>query len=521
MPTPSETCAGYASMWSRARLDPDRQDDALALARRIVANKPQYAAVQAATGVPWPVIAVLHYRESGLSFGGHLHNGDSLNDYTHRVPAGRPRIGHGPPFTWIESAVDALTMKGHELQNVGRWTVERILHECEKYNGWGYRGKCNSPYLWSWTSEYRGGKYIRDHVFDPGFRDAQAGCVALLKALAEIDGEAAQLLASREGAFAPPFGTSLPPQILPPASIAYGETSDRVAQLQRALAARNYDVGEIDGEFGPRTRAAVAAFQRDRGLQETGVADQQTQQALAIASAEPGVPGGPLARRDDLIRTLLEAAFRSAATPAPTGPTGGAAPSLLPILLTALLGREFNPAAAPLAAPPIPSIAPPPPPPPPPDPTQTPFLSPLDKILGGQALAGKKTLIAALAYVVLAILQAMDQVGTATGPLAPSVNRPAAAAPAAAPAGGPAAGPAAAPAAPRPGVAGAGGAAGAAAGGGAGASAGAVVAATPAGTRTPTGEILTTIILAFGGLGMLAKLDRLVLMLNAARRSRG
>ena len=203
-PTPQQTAAGYGNMWSRATVKANRRDDALALARRIAANKARYAAVQAATGVPWPMIGALHNRESGLSFAGHLHNGDSLKGYTRQVPAGRPKVGHGPPFTWQESAIDALIMPAHKLNAVKTWSIERILYECERYNGWGYLGKGNSPYLWSWTSEYHGGKYVADHVYSPSAWDAQAGCVAVFQALIEIDPDAASLFGAAPREATPP-----------------------------------------------------------------------------------------------------------------------------------------------------------------------------------------------------------------------------------------------------------------------------------------------------------------------------
>src|SRR5262249_38219532 len=111
----------------------------------------------------------------------------------------RPRRGN-PPFQWDASAIDALTMAPHELQKVKAWSVERILYEIEKYNGWGYLKRGNSPYLWSWTSEYHGGKYVRDGVYDPSHWDEQAGCVALLKALAALEPAVPARLLPREAA---------------------------------------------------------------------------------------------------------------------------------------------------------------------------------------------------------------------------------------------------------------------------------------------------------------------------------
>jgi uncharacterized protein (TIGR02594 family) len=44
-----------------------------------------------------------------------------------------------------------------------------------------------------------------------------------------------------------------------------------MTEIQRALAARGYNPGAIDGAFGPRTREAVRAFQRANGLADDGV----------------------------------------------------------------------------------------------------------------------------------------------------------------------------------------------------------------------------------------------------------
>ena len=56
-------------------------------------------------------------------------------------------------------------MAPHRLDQVKVWSVERMLYECEKYNGWGYLKRGPSPYLWSWTNIYRGGKYVEDGVY--------------------------------------------------------------------------------------------------------------------------------------------------------------------------------------------------------------------------------------------------------------------------------------------------------------------------------------------------------------------
>jgi hypothetical protein len=55
-----------------------------------------------------------------------------------------------------------------------------------------------------------------------------------------------------------------------------------VRRLQQALAAAGFDPGPIDGEYGPRTTAAVAAFQSVRGLVVDGKVGPQTAEDLGI-----------------------------------------------------------------------------------------------------------------------------------------------------------------------------------------------------------------------------------------------
>ncbi len=76
-----------------------------------------------------------------------------------------------------------------------------------------------------------------------------------------------------------------------------------VAAAQRTLAALGYDPGPADGVAGPRTRQALAAFQRDQGLPPTGILDGPTLAALRLAEAPsrpplPNVAGKPPAGTD-------------------------------------------------------------------------------------------------------------------------------------------------------------------------------------------------------------------------------
>lgn len=91
------------------------------------------------------------------------------------------------------------------------------------------------------------------------------------------------------------FGT-----VVTPVQASGGATStEAIAAVQRALAALGHDPGPPDGQIGPRTQTAIAAFQRDRGLPETGLLDGQTLAALRAAGAGAptqaveGSPGRP------------------------------------------------------------------------------------------------------------------------------------------------------------------------------------------------------------------------------------
>jgi hypothetical protein len=70
-----------------------------------------------------------------------------------------------------------------------------------------------------------------------------------------------------------------------------GDRGPDVEQLQLKLKAAGYDCGDIDGDYGKRTAAAVLAFQADRpDLDDDSVAGPMTHGALdaAIARRKPG-----------------------------------------------------------------------------------------------------------------------------------------------------------------------------------------------------------------------------------------
>ena len=175
----------YASLWKSMAVRPEKRRQVETTANRIIKERDRYETVSAATGVPWFVIGLIHAMESGLSFHDHLHNGDPLEERTVHVPRGRPKNGQ-PPFTWEESAIDALGYDG--LSHIKDWCVERIAYMLESYNGWGYRSKgIHSPYLWSMTNHYTKGKYVQDGVYDPNAVSGQSGAMAILSVMREMD----------------------------------------------------------------------------------------------------------------------------------------------------------------------------------------------------------------------------------------------------------------------------------------------------------------------------------------------
>ncbi len=189
---------------------------------------------------PGLVIAAIHTLEAGRRFDCHLHNGDRLSTYW-RVPAGRPLTGE-PPFSWEESARDALVM--HRLDKVREWTLPRILYELEKYNGWGYRlyhPHVCTPYLWGYSSHYTSGKYIADGTWSDTAVSRQCGAAVLIRRLEQL-GEIAPL--TREQA---------PGPLLYYADYAI----ERGEDLQRFLNTFDGISLRVDGWPGKRTSDAV------------------------------------------------------------------------------------------------------------------------------------------------------------------------------------------------------------------------------------------------------------------------
>ncbi len=165
--------AEYDSLFSTCVVGPSHLAAVDRLIDRVQTNRARYEQVQGLAKVPWWFIAAVHNLEGSMDFTTHLHNGDPLTARTFHVPPGRPVAGN-PPFTWEESALDALAYD--HVSGWQDWTVGGALYKLEGYNGWGYRRQgIHSPYLWSYSNHYTRGKYVADGVWDPNAVSEQCG----------------------------------------------------------------------------------------------------------------------------------------------------------------------------------------------------------------------------------------------------------------------------------------------------------------------------------------------------------
>jgi lysozyme family protein len=173
--------AANARRWAKAKLTRNFS----VVARHLVSPdvRSRYQAVAAKTGVPWPVIAVIHERECSQDWTGSLAQGDPWDRISVHVPAGR-----GPFKSWEEAAIDALNNCAPYAGRNRDWTIGPLLTKLEEYNGLGYAARgVPSPYVWSGTDQYRSGKYVRDGIYDPNAVDSQPGCAGLLMAMTALD----------------------------------------------------------------------------------------------------------------------------------------------------------------------------------------------------------------------------------------------------------------------------------------------------------------------------------------------
>lgn len=172
--------AEYIRLFDQCRIRPEWLAEVEDFTIQLRKGWDQYVAVEGFTGVSWFVVGLIHGLEGDFNFHTHLHNGDPLSARTVHVPRGRPVTGN-PPFTWIDSAIDALQYD--HLTDWTDWSLAGICFKLEGFNGFGYRKLPHpipSPYLWSFSTLYSQGKFIGDGEYSATAESHQCGAITAL-----------------------------------------------------------------------------------------------------------------------------------------------------------------------------------------------------------------------------------------------------------------------------------------------------------------------------------------------------
>lgn len=150
--------------------------------------------------------------------------------------------------------------------SVGFWDGHGLRKVPTGVGLWVANWGVSSPRLPSSWSDWTFWQY-NDHTSVPGVTTADAnvfhGTVAQLKAFAASRGTVRGAGGSGGGG-APSGGTSHP-------VLKEGASGPDVVTLQQDLVKAGFSPGPIDGSFGPKTLAAVKAFQSSKGLVADGI----------------------------------------------------------------------------------------------------------------------------------------------------------------------------------------------------------------------------------------------------------
>ncbi len=106
--------------------------------------------------------------------------------------------------------------------------------------------------------------------------------VSAAGACATGGGSGSRYGAATSGAYPSSYSAS---QAAAQRSVASRYDDRTILQAQRALGAKGYDVGTIDGIWGPDSQSALENFQRTRGMQPTGRLDDQALAALDVQAS--------------------------------------------------------------------------------------------------------------------------------------------------------------------------------------------------------------------------------------------
>lgn len=293
----------YVEMFDTARILADKKDKVSWYTNKLLSGRETYEEISRLTQVPWYMIGMIHGMECGFSMSKHLHNGDSLKARTWQVPKGRPKDG-APPFTFVESAVDALGVD--KLSGRSDWDLARLLFRLELYNGWGYRKSRGmaTPYLWSFSNHHQRGKYVQDGVFDPNAPSGQCGAAVMLRDLVErkVVSFEAEPPAVPAAVAVEPKPAAPKPADAPAAPVAAAETP--VPAVEAAPAAP-----------APATPAPVAPEPAPLAAAPATPAPAAPAPAAPAPVAEPSAPAVTAA-----LAAIAAAAAAAAATSEPTQP---------------------------------------------------------------------------------------------------------------------------------------------------------------------------------------------------------
>jgi len=254
-----------------ARMQVTRGSEVKSVATKLMkfVRQGRYTDVSNQLGIPQVFIATSFERESSSDFSLSPAQGDRWDRPSVHVPRGR-----GPFASWKDAAIDAYTLDGLEKVGRGNWTWARFCYEGELFNGFGYRNHgVHTPYLWSGSNIYDNadpvGKFVGDGKFQFGVKDAQLGTVAVARAMVERDSSLD---------LAPPKPDPAPD------GVGNGSGDDHdTAWLQKSLNDLGFGPLNVDGLYGRVTRAAVAAFQQDKGLIVDALAGPKTDAAIVAA----------------------------------------------------------------------------------------------------------------------------------------------------------------------------------------------------------------------------------------------
>ncbi|MFA5058639.1 MAG: peptidoglycan-binding protein, partial [Opitutaceae bacterium] len=123
-----------------------------------------------------------------------------------------------------------------------------------------------------------------------------------------------------------------------------GATGSNISDVQKFLADRGYDPGNVDGRFGDKTAAAVKDFQRANGLEVDGIIGPQTMGAMVASGFGTGNAATPQLTNANALPRPLAFAPEAATTFTPSSvPTKA---DLASYIATAAADRNIDPTTA-------------------------------------------------------------------------------------------------------------------------------------------------------------------------------